>query len=61
MGPIILEGGLTITQALADAETVITKIIDLIASQAVLICAFGMGVIIPAGTKAVRRLVKSVK
>lgn len=51
----------TVSGALADATDVVTKIIQLIGSQALLLCAFGMGVIVPAGTKAVRKLVKSVK
>lgn len=51
----------TVAGALADASDVVTSIIQLIGSQALLLCAFGMGVIIPAGTKAVRKLVKSVK
>ena len=51
----------TVEGALTDAATVVTKVIQTIGSQPILLCAFGMGVIIPAGTKAVRKLIKSVR
>lgn len=51
----------TVAGALTDATAVVTSVIQMIGSQALLLCAFGMGVIVPAGTKAVRKLVKSVR
>lgn len=51
----------TVENALSDATTVVTTIIQTIGSQPILLCAFGMGVIVPAGTKAVRKLIKSVR
>lgn len=51
----------TVSGALEDASTIITNIIQIIGGQPILLAAFGMGVIVPAGVKAVRRLVKSVR
>ena len=51
----------TVSGALSDASDVVTSVIQTIGSQPILLCAFGMGVIVPAGTKAVRKLIKSVR
>lgn len=57
----VLLDAVTVSGAITDASTIVSEIITLIGSQPVLLAAFGMGVIIPAGTRAVRKLVKSVR
>ena len=61
MGILLEASNPTVSGALTDAQTVVNTIIQTIGSQPILLAAFGMGVIVPAGTKAVRKLIKSVR
>lgn len=56
----ILTGGseVNISSALSDASTVVTWVITQVTSNAVILAAFTMGILVPAGVKAFKRIAK---
>lgn len=56
--PVLTGGTSDISGALSDASTVVTWVITQVTSNAIILAAFTMGILVPAGVKAFKRIAR---
>lgn len=56
--PIVALADFTLSGALTDAVSVITQIVNVVEGNVIIAAAFTLGVLIPAGAKAFKKIAK---